>query len=93
MVVATVGYDGDQMSGGTLDVAQAQLNIASLDKYPQHLGNVEVIDARPSWRGPYQPGHEDDHNYLDGPHYGNNAETFMEVGNAMALSMARMIVE
>jgi Carbohydrate esterase, sialic acid-specific acetylesterase len=92
-VIASLGQDGKEMSGSTLDVAQAQLNIASLDKYPQHLGNVEVVDTRGSWRGPYKPGHEGDHEYLDGPHYGNHAETFMEVGNAMGLSMARLVVQ
>lgn len=80
------------MSGSTLDVVEAQMNLASYDKYPQHVGNVEVIDTRGSWRSPFQPGHEGDHSYLDAPHYGNNAETFMEVGNAMGTSMARLLV-
>ncbi|KAG7366848.1 carbohydrate esterase / alpha-galactosidase [Nitzschia inconspicua] len=92
VVVATIGQDGMDMSGATLDVAQAQMNLGSFDDYPQHQGNVAVVDTRGSWRGPYQPGHEGDHNYLDGPHYGNNAETFMEVGNAMGLSMARLLI-
>jgi hypothetical protein len=81
------------MSGSTLDVAQAQMNMASLDKYPQNLGNVEAVDTRGSWRGPFQPGHDGDYSYLDAPHYGNHAETFMEVGNAMGLSMARLLIQ
>ena len=85
--------DGKEMSGGTLDVAEAQLNMVSIDKYPENSGNVDAVDTRGAWRGPYQPGHEGDHNYLDGPHYGNNAETIMEVGNAMGLSMSRLILQ
>ena len=92
-VVASLGIDGKEMSGGTLDVAEAQLNMVSIDKYPENSGNVDAVDTRGAWRGPYQPGHEGDHNYLDGPHYGNNAETIMEVGNAMGLSMSRLILQ
>ncbi|KAL3913331.1 MAG: hypothetical protein SGARI_000709 [Bacillariaceae sp.] len=92
-VVASLGMDGKDMSGKTLDVAQAQLNMASYDKYPENTGTVDAVDTRSAWRGPFQPGHEGDHAYLDGPHYGNNAETVMEIGNAMGLSMARMLVK
>jgi hypothetical protein len=91
-VVGSLGQDGSEMSGSTLDVALAQFAVSSYEKYPQHTGNVVTVDTRGSWRGPFQPGHDGDHSYIDGPHYGNNAETVMEVGNAMGLAMAQMLL-
>jgi hypothetical protein len=91
-VVATLGQDGSNMGGSTLEITETQMRMADFDKYPQHIGNVEVVDTRGSWRSPFIPGHNGDHSYMDAPHYGNNAETFMEVGNAVGLSMARLLI-
>lgn len=93
VVVATLGQDGIDMSGNTLNVAQAQIRISSYEKYPQHIGNVATVDTRPAWRGPFQPGHDGNYTYSNAPHYGNQAETIMEVGNAAGLAMAQLLLE
>lgn len=87
--IATVGQRGENMAGGLLRVAEAQLAVGS-QKYPE-LGNVVTVDIRSSWRGPYQPGYEGQNSHHDIAHYGNNAETLMEVGNALALAMAKLL--
>ena len=92
-VAATVGQDGYDMTGNTALVFQSQMNISSYEKYPNHIGNVATVDTRASWRGPFQPGYDGDHMYKDGPNYGNNAETFLEVGNAVGLAMAKLLLE
>mmetsp|Transcript_8495 Transcript_8495/g.18304 ORF Transcript_8495/g.18304 Transcript_8495/m.18304 type:complete len:486 (-) Transcript_8495:1356-2813(-) len=87
-VAASLGQDGYDMNKNTALVFQAQMNLASYAKYPSHVGHVATVDTRAAWRGPLHPGNED--NY-DSAHYGNNAETFMEVGNAIGLAMAKLL--
>jgi hypothetical protein len=90
--IATVGQQGKDMTGETLQVAQAQLALNS-DEYPEFIGSVTTVDIRSSWRGPYQPGFEGDNSHRDGAHYGNNAETVMEVGNALGIAMAELLID
>lgn len=92
-VTATLGQNGYDMNGNTKLIFDSQMNISSHENYPGFTGSVATVDTRSSWRGPFQPGHIDDHEYKDGPHYGNNAETFLEVGNAVGLAMARLLLE
>ena len=54
-------------------------------KYPEFKGNVKAIDARPFWRGrEVSPSGQ-------GYHYNHNAETYMEVGNALGRAMAELL--
>jgi hypothetical protein len=88
--IATIGQRGEEMIGASLRVVEAQLAIGS-DKYPAYEGNVATVDIRSSWRGPFQPGFEGDYTHRDPAHYGNNAETVMEIGNALGLAMAKLL--
>ena len=80
-VCATIAFGGTNMKGLELTVAEAQLAVSGeTGKYPEFRGNVKTIDARPFYRG-------------GGSHYGNNAETYMEVGNALGRAMAELLQE
>ena len=87
-VLATIAFGGDQLSGHGLTVCNAQLAVdGDTGKYPEFKGNVKTIDARPFWRdkevSPSGQGH----------HYNHNAETYMEVGNALGWAMAELLKE
>jgi hypothetical protein len=83
---ATIAFGGDNLSGHGLTVANAQLAVSGeTGKYPEFKGNVKTIDARPFWRdASVSPGGA-------GYHYNLNAETYMEVGNALGQAMAEML--
>ena len=66
--------------------AKAQLAVdGDAGKYPEFKGNVAAVDARPFWRdkevSPSGAGY----------HYNHNAETYMEVGNALGRAMAELL--
>ena len=92
-VVATLGQDGENMEGDTLRVTEAQMAMGNNKKYSQFEGNVAVADIRSSWRGAHLPGHSGNDKKSDDAHYGRNAETVMEVGNAVGLAMAKLLLE
>ena len=67
-------------------MAKAQLAVSGeKGKYPEFAGNVKAVDARPFWRdrsvSPSGAGY----------HYNHNAETHMEVGNALGWAMAELL--
>lgn len=85
-VLATIGFNGEDMAGHALTIADAQLAVdGGAGNYPEFEGNVAAIDARPFWRGvdvsPANQGH----------HYNQNAETYMEVGDALGRAMAGLL--
>lgn len=85
-VLATIAFGGDKLEGPGLTVAEAQLAVdGETGKYPEFQGNVAAIDARPFWRekevSPSGAGY----------HYNHNAETYMEVGNALGRAMAKLL--
>ncbi len=85
-VLATIAFGGDELSGHGLTVANAQLAVSGeKGTYPEFKGNVKTIDARPFWRdksvSPSGAGY----------HYNHNAETYMEVGNALGWAMAELL--
>lgn len=87
-VLATIAFDGDKLSGHGLTIAKAQLAVSGeTGKYPEFRGNVKTIDARPFWRdkGVSPTG--------AGYHYNHNAETHVEVGNALGWAMAELLKE
>ncbi|MFK7767833.1 MAG: sialate O-acetylesterase [Mariniblastus sp.] len=85
-VLATIAFGGEELKGHGLAIANAQLAVSGeTGKYPEFEGNVKAIDARPFWR-------EKDESPKDqGYHYNQNAETYMEVGNALGRAMAELL--
>ncbi len=74
------------MGGHGLTVAEAQLAVSGENgKYPEFKGNVKTIDARAFWRN------KDVSPTGAGYHYNHNAETYMDVGNALGWAMADML--
>ncbi|MCA9216372.1 MAG: hypothetical protein KDB27_25060 [Planctomycetales bacterium] len=87
-VLATIAFEGEKLSGHGLTVANAQLAVSGeRGKYPEFKGNVQAVDARPFWRdksvSPSGAGY----------HYNHNAETYMEVGNALGQAMVQLLNE
>ena len=87
-VLATIGFEGSNLSGHGLTIANAQLAVSGeTGNYPDFSSNVKTIDARPFWRdqsvSPSGAGY----------HYNHNAETYMEVGNALGWAMAGLLEE
>lgn len=66
-------------------IAEAQLEMNDVKKYPQFAGNVKAIDSRDLWReasvSPKNQGH----------HYNRNAETYMDVGLRLGWAMADLL--
>jgi len=83
--LATVGFDGWDMSGGLLTVAQGQLAVSGeTGNYPEFAGNVKTIEARGYWRDSSEsPGSA-------GHHYNFNAETYILTGDALGRAMIEM---
>ncbi len=85
-VLATIGFDGMDLRGHGLTVFEAQMAVSGeRGKYPQFAGNVRSIDARPFWRTKEQSP-----NQRQGHHYWHNAETYMEVGDALGRAMVEL---
>ena len=85
-VLATIAFGGRDLKGHGLTVANAQLAVSGeKGKYPEFKGNVKTVDARPFWRdksvSPSGAGY----------HYNHNAETYMEVGDALGRAMAELL--
>ena len=85
-VLATIAFGGEALSGNGLKVAEAQLAVSGdRGKYPEFVGNVQAIDARPYWRD------KSDSPSGAGYHYNHNAETYMEVGDDLGWAMAELM--
>jgi alpha-galactosidase len=85
-VLATIAFGGWGLEGPGLTVANAQLAVdGDKGKYPEFAGNVKTVEARDFWRAkevsPSGAGY----------HYNHNAETYMEVGNALGWAMAKLL--
>lgn len=85
--VATLGQGGTTMSGDSLEILNAQESVGKF--FPNF--EVATMDIRKSWKTSYLPGFHGDESMRDVAHYGRNAETVMEVGNALGLGMARLL--
>ena len=85
-VLATIAFEGNELKGHGLTIANAQLAVSGdTGMYPEFHGNVKAIDARPFLRDKsVSPSGQ-------GYHYNNNAETYMEVGNALGWAMAELL--
>ena len=85
-VLATIAFGGRALKSHGLTVAKAQLAVSGeKGKYPEFKGNVKTVEARDFWRdtavSPSGAGY----------HYNHNAETYMEVGNALGWAMAELL--
>ncbi len=85
-VLATIAFGGWDLKGHGLTVANAQLAVSGeKGKYPEFVGNVKTVEARDFWRdksvSPTGAGY----------HYNHNAETHIEVGNALGWAMAELL--
>jgi alpha-galactosidase len=85
-VLATIAFGGWKLAGPGLTVANAQLAVSGeKGKYPEFAGNVKTVEARDFWRDvEVSPKNQ-------GYHYNRNAETYMEVGNALGWAMADLL--
>ncbi len=85
-VLATIAFGGRDLAGPGLTVANAQLAVSGDNgKYPEFAGNVKSVDVRDYWR------EKDVSPNGQGYHYNHNAETYMEVGNALGWAMADLL--
>ena len=84
IVVATIGFHGDDMPEQYKPVFDAQLAISDYDKHPEFKNNVVSVDTRPFWRDASEsPQSQNDH-------YNRNAETYYLVGEAIGRAMVRL---
>jgi len=85
-VIATIGFDGWQMTGPHQIVASAQLAVSGHQgKYPEFRNNVQTVETRDFWREPeVSPTNQ-------GFHYNQNAETYMLVGEALGNGMLKLL--
>ena len=83
-VLATIAFGGE-LTGHALEICNAQLAVdGDAGRYPEFHGNVNAIDARPFWRDKeISPSGQ-------GYHYNHNAETYMEVGQALGWAMVEI---
>jgi len=80
-VCATLGQTGKNAGGNEGKILQAQLAVDGRSgKYPQFKGNVATVYSKPLCHGGASNGH-----------YGGNAETYMDVGEAMGRTMAALL--
>ena len=80
-VCATLGQTSKGAGGAQGQILEATLNIdGDLGKYKDHKGKVASVYSHPLSMGGGSSGH-----------YGGNAETYMNIGQAMGEAMARLL--
>lgn len=80
-VCATLGQtDKDDASGTEKDIIEAQMAISNPNKHPEFKGDVATVYTHPLSQGGASNGH-----------YGGNAETYMNVGEAMGAAMVELM--
>jgi len=85
-VCATIGFDGWDMNGNALAVAESQLAVSGeRGRYPEFAGNVKTVETRDFWRPAERSPRE------QGFHYNQNAETYMLTGEALARGMLELL--
>ncbi len=87
-VIATIGFGGWKMAGPHLTVANAQLAVSGeKGKYPEFAGNVLTVECRDFWiDASLSPRNQ-------GFHYNGNAETYINVGDALGRGMVKLLNE
>ena len=83
--VLATGCGNPGRTGLGLQIAEAQLAMNDSQKHPEFAGNVKCVDSRDFWREVDVSPKAQDY------HYNRNAETYMEVGNALGWAMATLL--
>ncbi len=83
--IATIGFHGWDMTGNHLAVAEAQLAVSGdTARYPDFNGNVLTVETRDFWKpASASPRNQDFH-------YNGNAETYLQVGGALARALIQL---
>ena len=80
-VCATLGQTGKPATGNEGRILEAQLAVdGKTGKYPEFKGNVATVYTHPLSKGG-----------ASNSHYGGNAETYMNVGEAMGRAMIKLL--
>lgn len=80
-VCATLGQtDKDEAQGTEKDILDAQLAISDPSRYPEFAGQVATVYSHPLSQGG-----------ASNSHYGGNAKTYMNVGEAMGQAMVELL--
>jgi len=80
-VIATVGFDGQNMPENYVRILNAQMAVADPQKHPGFAGSVKTVDIRDLWR------EVEESPQGQGYHYNRNAETYYLVGEALGRAM------
>lgn len=84
VVVTTLANAKEKMRANQQVVFDAQMAVADAARYPDFAGNVVALDTRPMCHPPEEsPGGRD--------RFGGNAESYLEIGEAMAAAMLGLI--
>ncbi len=84
VVITTLAQSRREIREDEQKVLDAQLAVGDASKYPEFKGNVTTIDTRPMTRPQDKsPGGRD--------RYNGNAESYLEIGNAMAEAMLKLM--
>ena len=82
-VCATLGQTSKGAGGNEGHILNAQLAVdGTTGKYPEFRGNVASVYSKPFCHGGSSSGH-----------YGGNAETYMDVGEAMGRAMVTLLLD
>jgi len=81
-VCATLGQTERGAEGNEGLILNAQLAVSDPEQYPEHEGNVATVYTHPISQGGASNGH-----------YGGNARTYMDVGEAMGKAMVELLNE
>ena len=83
--VLATGCGNRGTEGFGMKIADAQLAMNDVKKYPEFKGNVRAVDTRDLWRATADsPANQ-------GYHYNHNAETYMETGLRLGRAMAELL--
>jgi len=85
VMIATVGFGGHEMTGGTKTVWEAQMAVGDPKKHPELAGTVKTVDTRDYWRS------KEESPSGQGYHYNRNAETYVLVGEALGRGMIKLL--
>ncbi len=82
-VCATLGQTAKGAEGTEGQILEAQLAVDGKNgKYPEFKGNVATVYSKPLCHGG-----------ASNSHYGGNAETYMDIGEAMGRAMADLLIK
>jgi alpha-galactosidase len=83
--VLATGCGNPGTAGFGKTIAEAQLAVNDVKRYPEFKGNVKAVDTRDLWR------EVADSPTNQGYHYNHNAETYMETGLRLGRAMVELL--